>query len=331
MPEVDIGFNQEGEEILRNDDVILSVEGLSKGYQELKAVNGISFSVHKGEVFGLLGPNGAGKTTTIKMLCGLLKADAGSVTLNGISISSNYEHVKNMIGLCPQEIIVWELLTCLEQLKFMGMSYDMPSKAASLKAESLLQSLGLWEKRNKLARTLSGGMQRRLNIALALIHDPELIILDEPQAGLDPQSRILVRDFIRQLARQKTVILTTHDMDEADRLADRIAIIDHGSILLVDTPEKLKMRSGEGDILQIRVNGLSKDLAAEILNSMPSGLAEKKYSDGFLFLGAEDLLELIPTVNRILKTYNICPEDMTIRKRTLEDAFIALTGRGLRE
>lgn len=316
---------------MRNDDVLLSVEGLRKRYKELKAVDGISFSVHRGEVFGLLGPNGAGKTTTIKMLCGLLKADAGCVTLNGIPMSSDYGRIKNMIGLCPQEIIIWELLTCLEQLKFMGMSYGLSSKAASNKAENLLQSLGLWDKRNKPARTLSGGMQRRLNIALALIHDPELIILDEPQAGLDPQSRILVRDFIRQLAKQKTVILTTHDMDEADRLADRVAIIDHGRILVIDTPEKLKARSGEGDILRIRVNGLSKDLAAKILNSMPTGLTEKKYTDGFLFLGADDLLELIPTVSRILKTYYIHPEDITIRKRTLEDAFIALTGRGLRE
>lgn len=174
-------------------------------------------------------------------------------------------------------------------------------------------------------------MQRRLNIALALVHDPKLIILDEPQAGLDPQSRILVRDFIRQLAQERTVILTTHDMDEADRLSDRVAIMDHGKVLLIDTPEKLKAKSGEGELLQIRVNGVSADLAHQVLKSMPDECTERTYSDGLFLLGAGGVLELIPKVNQRLQAFNIHIEDMTIRKRTLEDAFIAVTGRGLRE
>ncbi|QQZ63747.1 ABC transporter ATP-binding protein [Paenibacillus sonchi] len=309
----------------------LAVEGLCKKYGELSAVDDVSFSVRKGEVFGLLGPNGAGKTTTIRMLCGLLKADGGQITVNGVSISSGYERIKAMIGLCPQEIIIWELLTCLEQLKFAGMSYGLTSRAAGNKAESLLQSLGLRDKRNKLAKTLSGGMQRRLNIALALVHDPKLIILDEPQAGLDPQSRILVRDFVRQLAEERTVILTTHDMDEADRLSDRVAIMDHGKVLLIDTPEKLKEKSGAGELLQIRVNGVSQDLARQVLNSLPDECTEKQYSDGLFLLGASGVLELIPKVSQRLKAFNIHIEDMTLRKRTLEDAFIAVTGRGLSE
>ncbi|MCE3199310.1 ABC transporter ATP-binding protein [Paenibacillus sonchi] len=309
----------------------LAVEGLCKKYGELSAVDDVSFSVRKGEVFGLLGPNGAGKTTTIRMLCGLLKADGGQITVNGVSMSSGYERIKAMIGLCPQEIIIWELLTCLEQLKFAGMSYGLTSRAAGNKAESLLQSLGLRDKRNKLAKTLSGGMQRRLNIALALVHDPKLIILDEPQAGLDPQSRILVRDFVRQLAEERTVILTTHDMDEADRLSDRVAIMDHGKVLLIDTPEKLKEKSGAGELLQIRVNGVSQDLARQFLNSLPDECTEKQYSDGLFLLGASGVLELIPKVSQRLIAFNIHIEDMTLRKRTLEDAFIAVTGRGLRE
>lgn len=294
-------------------------------------MDGVSFSVRKGEVFGLLGPNGAGKTTTIKLLCGLLKADAGNVTFGEIPMSTGYKLIKTMIGLCPQEIVIWELLTCLEQLKFIGESYGLSSKDAGKRAESLLEALGLTEKKNKLAKTLSGGMQRRLNIALALVHDPELIILDEPQAGLDPQSRVLVRDFIRHMARKKTVILTTHDMDEADRLSDRVAIIDHGKILLVDTPEKLKEKSGLGEVLQVRVNEVRKDLIDRLLDSMPLEITEKKYSDGLFLLGAREVLELIPKVNNIFKTFKIHIEDMTVRKRTLEDAFIAMTGRGLRE
>ncbi len=311
--------------------ILLSVKGLKKRFNDFYAVDNISFSVNRGEVFGLLGPNGAGKTTTIKILCGLLKADAGDIEINGHSLSKDYNAIKSMIGLCPQEIVIWELLTCLEQLKFIIMSYDKSPKSAGKKAEDILETLGLWDKRNKLARTLSGGMQRRLNIALAIAHDPELIILDEPQAGLDPQSRILVRDFIRQLAKEKTVILTTHDMDEADRLSDRVAIIDHGKILLLDTPEKIKQKSGAGDILQVRVNEVSRDMADRVIGLLPKEFSEKKFADGFFQLGANDVLELIPAVNKVLKAFDIHIDDMTIRKRTLEDAFISMTGRGLRE
>lgn len=312
-------------------EIFLSVEALTKKYNNFLAVDKVSFSVHKGEVFGLLGPNGAGKTTTIKMICGLLKADGGNIVFDRIPMSKGYNQIKSMIGLCPQEIVIWELLTCLEQLKFAGIAYGLSPKDACKRAERLLEALGLSEKKNKLGKTLSGGMQRRLNIALALVHDPKLIILDEPQAGLDPQSRILVRDFIRQLAREKTVILTTHDMDEADRLSDRVAIIDHGKILDIEAPERLKEKCGVGDIIQVRVNGVDKDLADRILDSMPHELTERKFADGFLLLGGSEVLDAIPAVNKILKAYNVHIEDMTIRKRTLEDAFIAMTGRGLRE
>lgn len=314
-----------------SDSRILSVEGLNKKFNGITAVDNISFQVEKGEVFGLLGPNGAGKTTTIKMLCGLLTADSGTITLGGFTMSQHYDRLKALIGLCPQEIVVWELLTCLEQLKFVILSYDKPYKYAAAKAENLLRTLGLWEKRNKLARTLSGGMKRRLNIALAVAHEPELVILDEPQAGLDPQSRVLVRDFIRQLASEKTVLLTTHDMDEADRLSDRIAIIDHGKILCMDTPDKIKQGSGRGDILQVRINDASPEAVNEALEQFSHQFADVKYTDGFFLLGADTVLERVKDVNETLKSCGIHAEDITVRKRTLEDAFIALTGRGLRE
>lgn len=312
------------------DNTLISIEKLSKSYQEV-VVDHVSFSVKKGEVFGLLGPNGAGKTTIIKMLCGLLKPDSGEIIFNGLKISKNYRYIKTRIGLCPQEIVIWKLLTPLEQLKFLGIAYDLSPKIALQRAEELLHKLKLWDKRHSLSKTLSGGMQRRLNIALALIHDPELIILDEPQAGLDPQNRILVRDFIRELAKEKTVLLTTHDMDEADRMSDRIGIIDHGKILLIDTPEKIKANSGMGDILQIRVNGIDTVLAHKIMNAFPPELNEKKYLDELILLSGEDLLEVIPVINNIFKKFDVKINDMVIRKRTLEDAFIILTGRGLQE
>lgn len=314
-----------------DQEIYLSVENLYKQYGDIKAVDGINFSVYKGEIFGLLGPNGAGKTTTIRMLCGLLKADGGEIRFGGVSMSSGYREIRPEIGLCPQDIVIWELLTCMEQLKFSGMSYGMSAKGAAKSAEELLDILGLADKRNRLARTLSGGMQRRLNIALALVHDPALVILDEPQAGLDPQGRILVRDFIRQLAGKKTIILTTHDMDEADRLSDRIAIVDHGKILAVGTSSRLKEKSGFGDILQIRVKLPETIPSQKFLDSLPKEFAEKKYSDGLLLLGGSDVLGLIPKAGESLKDFGLEAEDMTIRKRTLEDAFIAMTGRGLRE
>lgn len=312
-------------------EVYLKVMDLKKTYNSFVAVDKVSFHVNKGEVFGLLGPNGAGKTTTIKMLCGLLKADSGSVIFNGTYLSTDYNKVKSMIGLCPQEIVIWELLTCMEQLKFMGMSYGLSAKKAIDRAQMLLQLLGLPEKRNKLAKTLSGGMQRRLNIALALVHDPEIIIMDEPQAGLDPQSRILVRDFIRILAKEKTVILTTHDMDEAERLSDRIAIVDKGKILIIDTPEKIKEKSGVGDLLQIRVGEVDDSLVQKVIKRLPKELTEKRFSDSYFYFGAENLLENIPLIKELITDAGIGIEDITIRKRTLEDAFISLTGRGLRE
>ncbi|WP_018752044.1 ABC transporter ATP-binding protein [Paenibacillus sanguinis] len=313
-------------------EIFLSVDGLSKSYGSARVVDQVSFSVFRGEVFGLLGPNGAGKTTTISMLCGLLKADAGNVAYGGISISAHYPQVKGMIGLCPQDIVIWEKLTCSEQLKFAGMSYGLAPKEAGKRAGYLLEALGLTDKRNKLAGTLSGGMQRRLNIALALVHDPDLIILDEPQAGLDPQSRVLVRDFIRQLAaQQKSVLLTTHDMDEADRLSNRVAIIDHGKILQIDTPERLKEKSGKGDILQVRLSGIPAGQTDKLLEAFPPVFTEKKLVDGLLLLGASHVVEHIPIVNQTLKAFRIQMVDMTIRKRTLEDAFISMTGRGLRE
>lgn len=313
------------------NDIFLSVNELRKYYDEIPAVDNISFSVPRGGVFGLLGPNGAGKTTTIRMVCGLLKADSGTISFDGITMATGYERIKSMIGLCPQEIVVWEQLTCLEQLKFTGICYGLSPKKSAKKAAQLLETLGLAEKKNKLARTLSGGMQRRLNIALALVHDPQLIILDEPQAGLDPQSRILVRDFIRQLARQKTVILTTHDMDEADRLSDQVAIIDHGKILLSDTPERVKEKSGMGDILQIKVKDVDRKQVDDFFRSLPSLFKEKKYCDDLILLGAAEVTAQIPAVNDSLKLFHIQADDITIRKRTLEDAFISMTGRGLRE
>jgi ABC-2 type transport system ATP-binding protein len=311
-------------------DVILSLAGLRKSFGDLEAVRDLSLDVLRGEVFGFLGPNGAGKTTTIRMICGLLKADGGTIRIGSTLLSEDVGECRRRIGLCPQELVIWETLTCLEQLSFMGTQYDLAHREARRRSLELLDILGLSEKKNRLAKTLSGGMKRRLNLALALIHDPELLILDEPQAGLDPQSRVMVREYILSLAEEKTVLLTTHEMDEADRLADRIGIIDHGTVLVLDTPERLKEEHAGGEILEMTLMEDSSNLQG-FLQGLPDGLTPLESLPGTLRLTGPNLHEQLGVLFRSLDGAGIGTTDVTLRKPTLEDVFITLTGRGLRE
>ncbi len=313
-----------------NPDIMLSLRALTKSYGDLHAVNDVSLDVIRGEVFGLLGPNGAGKTTTINMICGLLKSDAGSIEIDGHPVSAAHRQHRQ-IGLCPQDVVIWETLTCGEQLEFMGRLYDVDRPAARRRARELLETLGLIDRRDTLARALSGGMKRRLNIALALVHEPALLILDEPQAGLDPQSRILVREYVRSLADRTTVILTTHDMDEADRLSDRIAIIDHGKLLVLDTSDNLKNRVGPGEILEVKVPDVAEEQLERLRESLPPAIHHLTFEQGTLRLVGADILNLLPSLLETFRRHDIAIEEMTIRQRTLEDVFITLTGRGLRE
>ena len=312
-------------------DVVLSLKGLSKSYGDLVAVKDLSLDVYHGEVFGFLGPNGAGKTTTIKMICGLLKSDAGEILINNHSLNDHYRQCKRIMGLCPEDLVIWETLTCLEQLEFIGQQYDLSMDAAKKKALELLEILGLIDKRNTLARELSSGMKRRLNIALALVHDPEILILDEPQAGLDPQSRIMVREYIRSLSKSITVILTTHDMDEVDKLADRVGIIDNGQMLVLDTPEGLKSRIGAGDILEIKIAAGQDGALQNMKATLPKALRDFTYQDQILRLVNVDTLGVLPMLLEAFQHADMEIVDITVRKKTLEDVFIDLTGRRLRE
>ena len=236
------------------NNVVLEAKRLSKRYGNLTAVQDLSMQVLEGEVFGFLGPNGAGKTTSIHMLCGLLTPDAGEVLVRGKRIANGDPKVRARVGMCPQKIVVWERLTCLEQLVFIGEMYGLSASIARQRSEQLLKDVDLSERRNQLAKTLSGGMQRRLNLALALVHDPEIV--GAGRAGSRPgpaDARPGARVHPLAGARAKTVILTTHNMDEADRVVDRVAIIDHGRLLVLDTPERLKRQVGEGDTVEIRL------------------------------------------------------------------------------
>jgi ABC-2 type transport system ATP-binding protein len=308
------------------NEFAIHAHNLTKQYGDLIAVNNLSLQVRPGEIFGLLGPNGAGKTTSIKMLCGLLQPDKGEVLLDGKPARCRESRLR--VGVCPQNIILWKTLTCLEQLEFVGEMYDIPRKIARSRGEYLLKRLGLSEKRNRLARSLSGGMQRRLNLVIALIHDPEILVLDEPEAGLDPQSRVLVREYVQSLARKKTVILTTHNMDEAERMADRVAIIDHGCLMALDTPAALKRTVGAGDVLELKVSGLQVEQALRAIADLAPTFSS---IDQTISIRALGVIEFLPSIMDALGRTGCSIGEVHLRPNSLEDVFISLTGRTLRE
>lgn len=307
---------------------VLQTQLLTKRYGSLTAVSDLSLEIFEGEVFGLLGPNGAGKTTSISMICGLLKPDSGQVIIHGKPITNGDAAARARVGFCPQNIVLWSQLTCLEQMQFMGEMYGLKGPKARQRGIQLLKELDLDEKRDKPARTLSGGMQRRLNLAMALVHDPEILVLDEPEAGLDPQSRLLVREYVKSLARQKTIILTTHNMDEAERMADRVAIIDHGKLLTLDTPEALKRTVGEGDVLEIE---MAEGAAGRALPAVSQLVPQVSTSNHTLVIRARGVVELLPAILDALHGVDAHPGEVRLRANTLEDVFISLTGRRLRE
>jgi ABC-2 type transport system ATP-binding protein len=312
---------------------VLRTENLTKRYGSLTAVKELNLEIKRGEIIGLLGPNGAGKTTSINLMCGLLKPDAGEVFIHGKAVTGGDAEIRSRVGVCPQTTILWGKLTCLEQLEFIGEMYGMGRKEALQRGQELLEIMGLSERRNRLASTLSGGMQRRLNIILALVHDPDILVLDEPEAGLDPQSRVLVREYIRGWAaqRDRTVILTTHNMDEADRMAGRVAIMDHGKLLVLDTPEALKRRVGEGDVLEIDL-GPNLDLPAEDSLQAVLELAPQTSLVGrTLVVRTKAAVDLLAAITETLRVAGFQPGEIRLRENSLEDVFIALTGRRLRE
>ena len=305
---------------------MIKITGLTKSYGSFRAVDGLTLEIHKNEIFGLLGPNGAGKTTFISMLCGLLPADEGSIRFDGFGNTDT----KSLIGYCPQENIFYPKLSCLEQLVYMGELYNIPQKQAKVWAMELLEKLGLTDKTHVQAGKLSGGMKRRLNICLALIHNPEILILDEPEARLDPQSRILVREFVKSIGHEKTVILCTHNMDEADRLAHRIAIIDKGQLLKLDTSQNLKKSIGDGDRIEVRVettDGSDFDRFADGLAGLFGNVTK---GVDCVWMNNTDFPAQLILIREQAGMHGVKISELKLRENTLEDVFIYLTGKELR-
>ncbi len=308
---------------------VIRLNALTKTFKNLSAVNELTIDIYPNEILGLLGPNGAGKTTTIKLICGLLLPTSGEVLLHG-QPWNKARHFRKKIGYAPQENIFWPKLTCLEQLVFTGRMYDLSAKQSMYHSKNILEKLGLQDKMKASAYTLSGGMKRRLNLALALVHDPEIVILDEPEAGLDPQSRLLVREFIRGLADGKTIILSTHNMDEADRLSSRIAIMDYGELLLTGSPEYLKNTVGKGDIIEIETENTPDIVVSELKKEIDSIGLIMRIHEGAFHIQGMNLVGKTPDIIKILMQKEIKILKMTLRENSLEDVFIHLTGRRLR-
>lgn len=226
----------------------LEAKDLHKNFNDLKAVDGISFTIYKGEIFGLLGPNGAGKTTTIRMLSTVLEPDRGDVVVGGHSVRENGDAVRQLIGTCPQDLALYEDLSALDNLIFFGRMEGLSGKEAQSQAMTNLEHVGLEERAKGKVVKFSGGMKRRINLAIALMGHPQLLFLDEPTVGIDPQSRNNIFETIEGLQKGgMTILYTTHYMEEADRLCDRVAIVDGGKIIALDTPHALKAQLGEPD------------------------------------------------------------------------------------
>ncbi|AAL82013.1 daunorubicin resistance protein DrrA family ABC transporter ATP-binding protein [Pyrococcus furiosus DSM 3638] len=291
-----------------------------------EALKGITFSVKKGELFGLLGPNGAGKTTTIKILTTLLEPTSGVAKVLGYDVVKEPREIRRRINLVAEgERTLYWRLSGYENLRYFASIYYVPRREAEKRIKELLEMVGLWERRNDLVMNYSRGMKQRLAIAKALINDPEVLFLDEPTLGLDVQSAVFVRELVRKLVDEegKTVLLTTHYMQEAEELCDRIAIIDHGRIIALDTPEGLKKMVRDNTIVEVKVRNYP--------GSNPFGLAKVEEQEGVAILRGSIDEEEIPRLVEFLVKNNAKVLSVEVEEPTLEDVFIKLTGRGLRD
>jgi ABC-2 type transport system ATP-binding protein len=306
-------------------DLIVSVRDLSKRYGRVTAVDGISFDIRRGEIFGMLGPNGAGKTTTLEILEGIRNADRGEVRVDGLDIRRRRRAVQSRIGVQLQATTLFEELTVRETLALFGAFYPR-----ALKPDTLLADIALAEKARARPQELSGGQRQRLALALALISDPSLVFLDEPTTGLDPQSRHMLWETILRLReRGKTVVLTTHFMDEAQTLCDRIAILDAGRIIAQDTPARLIAMLGASATIEGVLQPISAVGIGEIRH-LPA-VTEARESAGRLLIYTERLETTLPEVLRLAAARGAHVEQLQVHAPTLEDVFLKLTGRGLRD
>jgi len=308
---------------------IIILESLTKKFNGFTAVDNVSFTVEEGEVFGFLGPNGAGKTTTISMLATLLGLTLGEAHINGFNVKTQKDDVRKSIGIIFQDPSLDEELTAYENMDFHGRLYHIKKDIREKRIKELLKLVELDERKNDLVKKFSGGMRRRLEIARGLLHEPKVLFLDEPTLGLDPQTRNHIWEYIQKLNREKkvTVMITTHYMEEADKLCDRVAIIDKGKIIALDTPKNLKDGIG-GDLITVETPD------AESLCPLVQEFSWFKSSnqhDGFVTFNVMDAEKHIAGIANLSCQNNIEIKSINVHKPTLEDVFLHFTGRTIRE
>ncbi|MCD6115332.1 ATP-binding cassette domain-containing protein [bacterium] len=308
----------------------IEVENLKKQFNGLTAVNNISFEVRAGELFGLLGPNGAGKTTTINMLSTLLNPTSGEAKVAGYDIIKEKDNVRKSIGVVFQEPALDNKLTGRENLEFHAMLYGMNKDERNKRINEVLELVELKDKADILVENYSGGMKRRLEIARGLVHKPKVLFLDEPTLGLDAQTRRHIWEYIQKLNREHnvTIILTTHYMEEADYLCDRVAIIDHGKIIAMDTPERLKDKLG-GDIITFELEGNNNEFMNEV-NKLAFVKSIKEHN-GKLTIMVEQGEKRIPQLIKLAQKKGVDIKSVALHKPSLEDVFLHFTGKTIRE
>lgn len=307
------------------DDFAIQTLKLTRRFNSLVAVDGIDLNIKKGELFALLGPNGAGKTTTINMLCCLLKPTSGTARIMGYDILKQPFQVKETIGTSPQETVISGRLNPLENLNLIGRIHGIDAGELKVRSQELLETMGLSARAKDQVRKFSGGMKRRLNIMMALVHDPPVVFLDEPTLGLDPQARRAIWEYINKLKREKTILLTTHYMDEADFLADRIGIMDEGKIVALGTSTELKTGTLEKQTMIIQ----AQDLKPRAVEQMQGRYAEVEVTGDTVVisdkqLGFKEIIDL-------LHTAGVTVRSAYMKEPTLDDVFLQITGKELRE
>jgi len=303
----------------------IEVENLTKFYDKFLAVDHINFTVKQGEIFGFLGPNGAGKTTTQRMLTTLLTPTEGRILVNGHDLARDSYPAKRQIGLVPEESNVYTELTAWDNLMFTASIYRVPRGERAKRAQELLETFGLWEKRDIKAENFSKGMRRRLSIAMAIIHKPALLFLDEPTPGLDTQSIRAIWELIRKMnAEGTTVFITTHQIEEANQLCDRVAIISHGKIAAIDTPERLKANFRRVQSVEVAFDGEMPGRSPG-LESLPGVMTQVKVGDK-MRLYTEDPSTLLPRVVQYAESHNLRIVSLNTLGPSLEDVFLEITG-----
>lgn len=310
---------------------MLETVNLRKVFKGKAAVEDVSLYLDPGESVGLLGPNGAGKSTTISMISSLMRPTSGDVLLNGISILKHPELIRRVIGVVPQEIALYDHLSAYENLKFFGLLYKLRGAALEGKIQEVLELIGLRDRQKELVRTFSGGMKRRVNIAAALLHDPQIVIMDEPTVGIDPQSRNHILDTVRLLNREKgtTVLYTSHYMEEVEQLCTRIYIMDHGRVIASGTQEELqRILSGE-DTLLLRLNGSTPEFVQD-LQAIESVRVVEPVDDG-LKLIVRKQSNILTSVVQAAERRQVQIINIHVLTPSLEDVFLHLTGRTLRD